>query len=154
MIYRKTHGTYREMMVRLERGGAAGSDGGGWRRRRRRHQLMHRHRRRAGGVVVKLLGGGGAVGGQHLVVEADLLELRDAQPALRLLLLGGLAAVRSAAAPPPAAAADLHAHLPRWRRIVVEAAAAHALTLSRRLCKAWRAWAMIWKRDSDRRVVL
>lgn len=99
--------------------------------------MMH-HRRRAGGggVVVQLLGGGGAVGGQHLVVEADLLELRDAQPALRLLLLGGggLAAVRrpAASAPPPAAAADLHAHdLPRWRRIVVEAAAAHALlTLS------------------------
>lgn len=114
------------VVVRLERAGVAP-----W----RRHQLKMRGSvdddvvaLRLLGVVVRRLPGGGAVRGQHLVVEADLLELRDAQSTLRLLLLGGPAAVRCrpaapAAAPPPAAA-DLHAHLPRRRALV--GAAAHA----------------------------
>jgi hypothetical protein len=115
------------VVVRLERAGVAP-----W----RRHQLKMRGGvdddvvalRLLLGVVVRRLPGGGAVRGQHLVVEADLLELRDAQSTLRLLLLGGPAAVRRgpaapAAAPPPAAA-DLHAHLPRRRALV--GAAAHA----------------------------
>lgn len=134
------------VVVRLERAGVAP-----W----RRHQLKMRGgvdddvvALRLLGVVVRRLPGGGAVRGQHLVVEADLLELRDAQSTLRLLLLGGPAAVRCrpaapAAAPPPAAA-NLHAHLPRRRALV--GAAAHAnfnaarvdLQMCANECTVWR----------------